>query len=54
MYELLCTRKQSLKNLIRSWKSPGILFLHGSMSPVIYTPGQITNYVKRTVMCFVI
>ena len=31
MYELF----ESLKNLIRSWKSPGILFLHESMNPVI-------------------
>ena len=33
MFDLLCTRKRSLKNLIRSWKSPRILFLHGSMNP---------------------
>ena len=32
MCELLCTLK-SLKNQIRSWKSPGIQFLHGSMNP---------------------
>ena len=32
MYELLCIRN-FLKNLIRSWKSPGILFLYVSMIP---------------------
>ena len=32
MCELLCTLK-SLKSQIRSWKSTGILFLHGSMNP---------------------
>ena len=31
----LCTLKRSLKNLIRSLKTPGIVFLHGSMNPVI-------------------
>ena len=36
MCELLCTLK-SLKNQIRSWKNPGILFLHESMSPEILT-----------------
>ena len=28
-----CVHFRSLKNLIRSWKSPGIMFLHGSMNP---------------------
>ena len=31
--KLLCS-VESLRNLIRSWKSPGILCLHGSMNPV--------------------
>ena len=35
--KLLCTLR-NLKNLIRSWKSPGIL--HGSMNPE-YTPSKM-------------